>query len=95
MNVEIGAEATLFPEMEYINRIAVAVFLKLLPNHLELHPLPNILAKNLVWCLGAESTSCQWNVLNLPIQDTRTQTALRLYSAKRRNILYMSELNSR
>jgi hypothetical protein len=26
MNVEIGAEAALFPEKEYINRIAVAVF---------------------------------------------------------------------
>jgi hypothetical protein len=25
MNVEIGAEAALFPEKEYINRIAVAV----------------------------------------------------------------------
>jgi len=25
MNVEIGAEATLFPEKEYINGIAVAV----------------------------------------------------------------------
>jgi hypothetical protein len=25
MNVEIGAEAALFPEEEYINRIAVAV----------------------------------------------------------------------
>jgi hypothetical protein len=25
MNVEIGAEATLFPEKEYINRIFVAV----------------------------------------------------------------------
>jgi hypothetical protein len=27
MNVEIGAEAALFPEKEYINGIAVAVFL--------------------------------------------------------------------
>jgi hypothetical protein len=27
MNVEIGAEASLFPEKEYINRIAVAVHL--------------------------------------------------------------------
>jgi hypothetical protein len=27
MNVEIGAEAALFPEKEYINRIAVAVYL--------------------------------------------------------------------
>jgi hypothetical protein len=26
MNVEIGAEATQFPEKEYINRIAVAVW---------------------------------------------------------------------
>jgi hypothetical protein len=26
MNVEIGAEAALFPEKEYINGIAVAVF---------------------------------------------------------------------
>jgi hypothetical protein len=26
MNVEIGTEAALFPEKEYINRIAVAVF---------------------------------------------------------------------
>ncbi len=26
MNVEIGAEATLFPEKEYINGIAVAVY---------------------------------------------------------------------
>jgi hypothetical protein len=26
MNVEIGAEAALFPEKEYINRIAVAVY---------------------------------------------------------------------
>ncbi len=26
MNVEIGVEAALFPEREYINRIAVAVF---------------------------------------------------------------------
>jgi hypothetical protein len=30
MNVEIGAEAALFPEKEYINGIAVAVFLLLL-----------------------------------------------------------------
>jgi hypothetical protein len=28
MNVEIGAEAALFPEKEYINGIAVAVHLK-------------------------------------------------------------------
>jgi hypothetical protein len=28
MNVEIGAEAALFPEKEYINGIAVAVFIK-------------------------------------------------------------------
>ncbi len=28
MNVEIGAEAALFPEKEYINRIAVAVHLR-------------------------------------------------------------------
>ena len=27
MNVEIGAEAALFPEKEYINGIAVAVYL--------------------------------------------------------------------
>jgi hypothetical protein len=27
MNVEIGAEAALFPEKEYINGIAVAVFI--------------------------------------------------------------------
>ncbi len=27
MNVEVGAEAALFPEKEYINGIAVAVFL--------------------------------------------------------------------
>ncbi len=27
MNVEIGAEATQFPEKEYINRIFVAVYL--------------------------------------------------------------------
>jgi hypothetical protein len=26
MNVEIGAEATLFPEKEYINGIAIAVY---------------------------------------------------------------------
>ncbi len=26
MNVEIGAEAALFPEKEYINRIAIAVY---------------------------------------------------------------------
>jgi hypothetical protein len=30
MNVEIGAEAALFPEKEYINGIAVAVFDKFL-----------------------------------------------------------------
>jgi hypothetical protein len=29
MNVEIGAEAALFPEKEYINGIAVAVFSKI------------------------------------------------------------------
>jgi hypothetical protein len=29
MNVEIGAEATLFPEKEYINGIAVSVHLRL------------------------------------------------------------------
>jgi hypothetical protein len=29
MNVEIGAEAVLFPEKEYINGIAIAVYLKL------------------------------------------------------------------
>jgi hypothetical protein len=29
MNVEIGAEAALFPEKEYINEIAVAVWQKL------------------------------------------------------------------
>jgi hypothetical protein len=29
MNVEIGAEAPLFPEKEYINRIAVYEFLNL------------------------------------------------------------------
>jgi hypothetical protein len=29
MNVEIGAEAALFPEKEYINGIAVAVRLKI------------------------------------------------------------------
>jgi hypothetical protein len=28
MNVEIGAEAALFPEKEYINGIAVAVYQK-------------------------------------------------------------------
>jgi hypothetical protein len=28
MNVEIGAEAALFPEKEYINGIAVAVYFK-------------------------------------------------------------------
>ncbi len=28
MNVEIGAEAALFPEKEYINGIAVAVWLQ-------------------------------------------------------------------
>jgi len=27
MNVEIGAEAALFPEMEYLNGVAVAVYL--------------------------------------------------------------------
>ncbi len=40
MNVEIGAEAALFPEKEYINAIAVAVctiFIKL--GSLELEPL--------------------------------------------------------
>ncbi len=30
MNVKIGAEATLFPEKEYINGIAVAVYSNLL-----------------------------------------------------------------
>ncbi len=30
MNVEIGAEAALFPEKEYINGIAVAVYTKVL-----------------------------------------------------------------
>jgi hypothetical protein len=30
MNVEIGAEAALFPEKEYINRIAVAVCTKVI-----------------------------------------------------------------
>ncbi len=30
MNVEIGAEAALFPEKEYINGIAVAVYAKLM-----------------------------------------------------------------
>jgi hypothetical protein len=28
MNVEVGAEATLFPEKEYINGIFVAVYLR-------------------------------------------------------------------
>jgi hypothetical protein len=32
MNVEIGAEAVLFPEKEYINGIFVAVWLKSLGN---------------------------------------------------------------
>jgi hypothetical protein len=31
MNVEIGAEAALFPEKEYINGIAVAVWCTLFP----------------------------------------------------------------
>jgi hypothetical protein len=31
MNVEIGAEAALFPEKEYINGIAVAVHVPVLP----------------------------------------------------------------
>jgi hypothetical protein len=31
MNVEIGAEAALFPEKEYINGIAVAVRILFLP----------------------------------------------------------------
>jgi hypothetical protein len=31
MNVEIGAEAALFPEKEYINGIAVAVYATLAP----------------------------------------------------------------
>jgi hypothetical protein len=33
MNVEIGAEAALFPEKEYINGIAVAVNAKIVVNH--------------------------------------------------------------
>jgi hypothetical protein len=33
MNVEIGAEATLFPEKKYINGIAIAVFLPLKRGH--------------------------------------------------------------
>jgi hypothetical protein len=35
MNVEIGAEAALFPEKEYINRIAVAVRSQLSTPHYE------------------------------------------------------------
>jgi hypothetical protein len=36
MNVEIGAEATLFPEKEYINGIAVAVWIRA-----RIHQSPN------------------------------------------------------
>jgi hypothetical protein len=39
MNVEIGAEAALFPEKEYKNRIAVAVHYNLISNHNIFHVL--------------------------------------------------------
>ncbi len=38
MNVEIGAEAALFPEKEYINGIAVAVWLTFPPPNTILWP---------------------------------------------------------
>ncbi len=42
MNVEIGAEAALFPEKEYINGIAVAVSANLWPSKIELSLKRNI-----------------------------------------------------
>ncbi len=47
MNVEIGAEAAQFPEKEYINGIAVAVYCTL-PDSSELEFLNNL------WGLGTE-----------------------------------------
>jgi hypothetical protein len=43
MNVEIGAEAALFPEKEYINGIAVAVWV----NCLQLYEFPEYSKKTL------------------------------------------------
>jgi hypothetical protein len=62
MNVEIGAEAAQFPEKEYINGIAVAVYpplvtLPLVPYSVHLRPLPySIHVTSTLLCLRETST---------------------------------------
>jgi hypothetical protein len=56
MNVEIGAEAALFPEKEYINGIAVAVQSPLLTNFTPPSPLFQPRSENIIRLVGCSST---------------------------------------
>jgi hypothetical protein len=77
MNLEIGAQAALFPEKEYISGIFVAVC----------EPLPQH-----IWLISNEQTKAPSYSFGHPYSDTHTTKKIRfLYSKKKKTVRPLSQ----